>query len=81
MKPVSRIKRSPKQIRKEEKIFREETVELAKYKLKVMKSPKEDPGHEIFDIRSVFSEDEWNLLGGVIKRSKKWIEISSVSWS
>ena len=56
-------------------------MELAKYKLKVMKSPKEDPGHEIFDIRSVFSEDEWNLLGGVIKRSKKWIEISSVSWS
>ena len=39
LKSVSRIKRSPKQIRKEEKVFREETVELAEYKLKLMKSP------------------------------------------
>ena len=46
-----------------------------------MKSPKEDPGHEIFDIRSVFSEDEWNLLGGVIKRSKKWIETEATDSS
>ena len=33
-----------------------------------------DPGHEIFDIKSDFSEDEWDPLGGVIKRSKMWKE-------